>query len=83
MFRPFSIQIDWSVVSRIVVILIDAIDALYDDLHTYFLMRELSGGTSKFMRDTTLQSIWIENGLNIVWNNCLQGKKITLVGSYW
>ena len=34
------------------------------------------------MCDTTLQSIWIENGQNIAQNNCLQGKQITLVGGY-
>ena len=44
MFRPFSIQIDWSVASRIVALLVGAIDALSGGLHTYFLMRELSGG---------------------------------------
>ena len=49
MFRLFSIQIDWSVTSRIVALLVGAIDALSGDLHTYFLMRELSGGISKFI----------------------------------
>ena len=48
-FCPFSIQFDWSVVSCIVAMLVDAIIALSGDLHTYFLMRELSGRTSKFM----------------------------------
>ena len=28
------------------------------------------------MRDVTLQSIWIENGRNIAWNNCLQVSKL-------
>ena len=66
MFRPFSIQIDWSVTSRIVALLVDAIDALSGDLHSYFLMRELSVRTGNAtMRDTTFQSIWIENGQNM------------------
>ena len=30
-----------------------------------------------------IQSIWTENGQNIARNNCLQGKQITLVESYW
>jgi hypothetical protein len=44
MFCPFSIQIYFSVVSRIVAMLVGAIDALSGDLHTYFLMRELQVG---------------------------------------
>jgi hypothetical protein len=31
MFHPFSIQIDWSIVSHIVAMLIDAIEALSGD----------------------------------------------------
>jgi hypothetical protein len=49
MFRPFSIQIDKSVLSCIVAMLIGAIDVLSGEQHAYFLMRELSGGTSKFI----------------------------------
>ena len=118
MFSPFSIQISWSVVSHIVAMLIGAINGLSGGLHTYFLMRVLSDGTSKLiihiinfevipessliktdicrppdsalmaltsiprMRDTTLQ-LRIENGQNIAWNNCIQGKQLTLVGGDW
>ena len=45
---PFSTQIDWCTVSRVVA-LVGATDALSGDLYTYFLMRELSGRTSKFI----------------------------------
>ena len=89
LFCPFSIQIDWNVVSRIVVMLVDAIDTLSGDLYTYFLMRELKrspDGASMAptsittMRDTTLQSIWIENGrnncLHIILYYCLQVSKL-------
>ena len=41
---PFSFQIDWSVASCIMAMLIGVIDALSGDLHTY-----LSGRTSKFI----------------------------------
>ena len=46
MFHPFSIQIDWSIVSHIVVMLLAAIDALSGGLHMYFLISELLDGTS-------------------------------------
>jgi hypothetical protein len=42
MFHPFSIQIDLSIVSCVVAMLVDAIDALSGGLHKYLLMRELS-----------------------------------------
>ena len=34
------------------------------------------------MRDATLHSILIENERNVDQNDCLQGKRITLVGGY-
>ena len=40
-FRQFSIKIDWNVVSRIVAMLVGAIDVVSGDLHTYFLTREM------------------------------------------
>ena len=47
MFRPFSIKS--TEVSCIVTMLFGTIDALSGGLHMYFLMTELTGGTSKFM----------------------------------
>ena len=73
MFCPFSIQINWSVVSRIVAMLVAA------DRSNSASMAPLSIAT---MHNTILQLIWIENGRNIAQNNCLQGKQIALVGIY-
>ena len=63
MFCPFSIQINWSFASCMLM-LIGAIDALSGDLHTYFLMRELSGRTLKFI--IWCACLWINTFSQIV-----------------
>ena len=108
MFRPFSIQIDWNVTSRIVALLVGAIGALSGGLHTYFLMREhimnfeippesslikkyvcrppdsasIAPTSNATMRDVTFQSIWIENGRNIVRNNWKNKQKKCVKHAY-
>ena len=72
MFYTLSIQIELCVVSHGVV-MTGAIKVLSGGLYTYFVMRVLSGRTSKFIMWWV--SIWIDNGQNITQNNCLQGKK--------
>ena len=47
-FHLLSIQIDWCVVSH-GMMMVAAIDALSGGLYTYFVMRELSGGTLTFI----------------------------------
>ena len=49
MFLPFSIQINWCIVSHGVMMLVGANNALSGDLYVYFVIWELLSGTSKFI----------------------------------